>query len=202
MPKHHYSESTAQKIVHHIRNNPGHTGREIAKALGLKKEHVNSWLYTPWVQKKYGVKVREYRWYSSEVAPLKTSHLSSYTTPQSKKESSTKVTFPPTIDTWKQEIRKYSPETVEQSFTSSNYNNLTDDQRAALAEVLEEHKQAQSKVAHPTSFPLVKRDAVWTLVASTLALLLVLLLPYFLATTTNDRSPVPNQDNPSQQVGH
>ena len=41
-----YAESTKQRIVDYVLRNPGHTGGEIASALGLDKSRVNSFLYS------------------------------------------------------------------------------------------------------------------------------------------------------------
>lgn len=63
MSKYYYSEFTAQKIANYIYQHPGHTGREISTALGLRKTHLNSWLNTNWVQEKYKLQVKDYHWY-------------------------------------------------------------------------------------------------------------------------------------------
>lgn len=292
MPKHHYSEFTAQKIANYIRKNPGHKGKEIASALGLKKEHVNSWLYTHWIQQKYGVEVRNYCWYSCGMEPPQTSEASLPQTPQSKKQATPLQKSPEpqkkfievrhvyedktspqshplpaasqhksfsqrrktvgewkerirtytteqirktfgnssydstpdefkvalwevlqereeaekeanpqtTVDIWKQEVKKYSPEAVESAFANSNYNKLADEQKAALAEVLEEHKPTQVTTAHSRGFRLAKRGAVWTIISAGVLLVGFLSVYHLLSTITNNQPPAPSQGNPPQQM--
>lgn len=274
MAKYHYSESTAQKIANYIHNNPGHKGREIAIALGLIKEHVNSWLYTRWVQQKYGLEVRNYRWYSGKMElpqtplqkfpesqkkiievyhvyenktspqshplPAASQHKSfsqrqktvdewkerirTYTTGQirrsfsnpkynsrpnefkvalwevlkEREEAEKKANPQTTVDTWKKEVKKYSSEAVESAFANDNYNKLVDEQKAALAEVLEENKYAQVTKDNFSGFSLAKKGALWTLISAGVLLIGFLSINHIFSTVTNNQPPAPSQGKPLQ----
>ena len=56
-----YSQSTVDRILRLISEQPGLTGRQIAKRLGLRKDHVNSWLYSEGKQ-KYGLHQKDWAW--------------------------------------------------------------------------------------------------------------------------------------------
>jgi len=253
MPKYNYSDSTAKKIANYIYKHPGHTGREIAKALNLNKENINSWLYTHSIQQKYKVKVDKRRWYPQQVKVFNTYNnytpqtfqqktpkpfikpklkkektvaelketIHKYTTKQiqniydnpgydsmsdvfklalwevlQEREESEKVPNPQlTVDHWKEEIKKYDPETVEKAFLNSKYNNLIDDQKAALAEVLEEQKNNQVKTTNCNNTHLARHELLRVTSFIALLLLAFLFLNNRLLTIIYTPSPSPNQDN-------
>ncbi len=56
-----YSQSTVDRILRLISEQPGLTGRQIAKRLGLRKDHVNSWLYSEG-KRKYGLQQKDWAW--------------------------------------------------------------------------------------------------------------------------------------------
>ena len=56
-----YADSTKQRIVQYVLTYPGHTGREIASALGLDRSRVNSFLYSEG-KRLFGLQVNSWRW--------------------------------------------------------------------------------------------------------------------------------------------
>ena len=56
-----YAQSTVDRILRLISEQPGLTGRQIAARLSLRKDHVNSWLYSEG-KRKYGLQVKDYAW--------------------------------------------------------------------------------------------------------------------------------------------
>lgn len=258
MPQHHYSESTAQQIAKYIAKNPGKKGREISVALGLRREHVNSWLYTPWVQERYNIEVRDYRWYSKMVPsaseprersftksknsrqarPSSTTsqhpvpsqpsksinewkeRLRAYTTAQLRSTSNNpryssmpdefkqaleevlqerqkreqSANGQPLLDDLKQEIEKYPPEAVERAFSSQNYDNLADEQKAALAEILEEYKDRVT--ASPSKGFLQTKRIVLGIISAAILAAGILFLYHFLSMGTSRRPQAPDRDSP------
>lgn len=62
-----FAKSTKWRIIQAVHQRPGQTGREIAQSLGLDKKRVNQFLYGEG-QKKWGVIVRNWRWYPATIA--------------------------------------------------------------------------------------------------------------------------------------
>ena len=56
-----YADSTKQRIVRYVLTYPGHTGGEIASALGLDRSRVNSFLYSEG-KRLFGLQVNNWRW--------------------------------------------------------------------------------------------------------------------------------------------
>ena len=190
-----YAESTKQRIVHYVLRNPGHTGGEIALALGLDKSRVNSFLYSEG-RRRFGLQDNNWKWSATGVVSRSrrtSGRPSGYGSPVSSSGRSRERQVPITsicgslsrlsITDATLKIRGMNEQQINLAFAEDDYGMLDDRLQAELAIRRSELLSARPVVAGPSS-PFSN-----PLVLIGLGLMVVIFLGNVISNSSSDRSP-------------
>lgn len=166
MPRNEYSHATASKIRACFKANPGLRAKDIAKLVGLRRETVNSYLYSR-QSGALGHEVMQddnYGWHLKET-------LNNVT------RTSKHPPFSTNVKQSNQHLsRKYSIKTVQKIFCRDDYNTLNDTDQEKLAQMLEEveREQTEKQLSQKQDRPFMLLRSGWFWVALLLGVTLSL----------------------------
>ena len=190
-----YAESTKQRIIHYVLRNPGHTGGEIALALGLDKSRVTSFPYSEGRQ-RLGLQDNNWKWSATGVASRyrRTSRRPPVYVPPVPPSGGSRERQPPitsicgslsrlSITDATLKIRGMNEEQINLAFAKDDYGMLDDRLEAELAIRRSELLSARRVEVGPSS-PFGN-----PLVLIGLGLMIVIFLGNVMSNSSSDRLP-------------